>query len=148
MTKSIFEGIKREKNIFVLISSVLLLVIPFYYLNYFISNESKQHILRIISILIIFQGSLSILADYFFLENKKIAVLDRFMAFILTIYLFYHAVKSNTNVSIGLVIITVLFYIYSRKSKNTEEWNYRHCIWHLSNIVIISVAIGIIGNNN
>lgn len=147
MSKSIFEGIKREKNIYVLLSSVLLLIIPFYYLNYFVSNESKNHILRIINIFIVFQGTLSILADYFFLENKKIAVLDRIMALFFTIYLFYHAVRSNINVSIGLVIITVLFYIYSRKSRNTQEWNYRHCIWHLSNIVIISVAIGIIGNN-
>ena len=99
LIKKIFQSDNKycHKNESILLSSMFLFLVP---LGYAIFNLPEEYLL--IS-LIFLMGLFSVLADYYYLDNETINILDRMSATVLVIYIGYRCHSINLIKTINLI---------------------------------------------
>ena len=79
----------------------------------------------------------SIMADYFFIHSIWDDI-DRAVACSYIGWVVYLSLEPNgTLLTIGaLVILIGCPFLYSRKSSSREQWAFRHCLWHMTAMIV------------
>jgi len=129
-----------HQSIFVLFSSIFLLIIPLGYILLYLREEN------ILILLISLGGILSILADYCIIENELINILDRIVGTILVLSVIQRCYRINNTKIIIITILTIILIKYSRSSQSKGDWVRRHCIWHLGCIIFLLYCFNMLNN--
>ena len=126
---------KFTKKSPIMLVSCLFYIIPALYI--FFTKLRKNNFLVFLSFL---QVILSILSDYYFInhvEGSKIWKLDRSVALLFSIYMFYLLYNIKTYLPFILLTICAFSIEYARSSKDNDIWIKRHCIWHFVSSTVL-----------
>tara|TARA_B100001093_G_C26687099_1_gene953153 strand:- start:11 stop:472 length:462 start_codon:yes stop_codon:yes gene_type:complete len=135
---------KYTKRNPIMLVSCLFYLIPAFYIYF--TKLRKNNFLFFISFL---QVILSILSDYYFInhvDGPKLWKLDRSVAVLFSLYMFYLVYNINDVIPFILMSICLFAIEYARSSKNNDVWIKRHCIWHFISSTILMYGLYTINN--
>jgi predicted membrane channel-forming protein YqfA (hemolysin III family) len=100
----------------------------------------------------------SFLADYSFAGNEEggkktfgfsIHVIDRWSACFSIAYFLFKLVWTNHVLeAIGLILSLCIGFLYSRNSPTKDSWFFRHTVWHVVLVIVVSRAIIILNDTD